>query len=871
MAHIHRYIELLTRIVEKFKQTELFIKNPYYQQAFVFLNFTDFYTSRDKDAIFRNYEILKHGFEYVTDGIIVHLAIHLAHINESDKLFTICDSKDFNQILDLKLVKAEYYSKNGKAVEALESYRSYLDCVETIGLRDAKLSLTVIDISYTSKGNPLVFIEDLLQRKQFSTTYHKQLLKAYALRFYIDKSDDTYDILQPILDRYADFDRDEKLAVCSILATIQRHEECQSYLSSIVSIDVESPELKFYIKILQKLKKNHEELLLYLGKWNDHYEVNLQFLSWEMHLKYIQGDMSRIEFLAQKGKSCFPKNAFFLINLCVALYRQEKKDQLKAIKSEIEDYDIPYQSAFELASIYFQVGENEFATELAFQQLKRHPNNVVVKQGYFTLLAFGNRERSENQPILIEEDCTVRVQVGEEIKLIHINEETLVANKIAETFLGKKIDDVIRYEEPMTGSISEYRIIQIMDKYTGMIAEISEDFKQSTIIEGYNIISVETLKDDIEGFSKKLSETFGYEGEKRHLRIQDAFSKYELGKLSFSELLIQVDENNPIQIYDHLTHFGKWYRIPPLEFVKNVDYTKIEEYVIDLTSINALMAFSDEIAKLEISFIVSSFLVEHLKQKIQELENHGDEQMTLSIRIERVEPHITGKQEIENRIDKYKGYLKWIEEFCQIEYSATKLDVISQFADYDPNRWYFNYWLDTVFLANSGNRSLITNDEINFKSFFQQTQPMTSEYFFLSKGVSQQLVSKYHLQNRYVGVIVDADILKKAYESTKIYENNQLFKNCINALHFNFHGDKNVIYEVIKFLKYLYSSTPNRIFKNSVAEAVIFETLKAYPLDLEFSNKFTRFIKNEFKHLPIDHIELMKVVIKVFEILNYKG
>lgn len=861
---------LLKRIVGKLGKTELFVHNQYYQQAFVFFNFTEFYLSKEKDPILKNYEIIQSGFKYVTDPMIVHLAVNLAHINESEKLLTICDSIEFSEILDLKLVKAEYHLKIGKTDEALESYKAYLDCVETIDLRCAKLSLLVIDTSYTLKNNPLIFVENLIQKKQFSTENHKNLIKAYALRFYVDSAIEAYDILEPILERYADFDREEKLAICSILATIQRNEECESYLRSIVDIDVESPELKFYIQILQKLKKNHEEILMYLGKWNDHYNVDPQFLSWEMHLKYIQGDMSRIEFLAQKGKLSFPKNVFFLINLCIALYRQEKEGQLRKIKLEIADYDIPYQSAFELASIYFQIGENEFATELAFQQLKKHPNNVVVKQSYFTLLTLGNRERSEKQPQIVEKDCTVRVLVGEETKLIHINEEILTTNEIAEKFLGKNIDGIIRFEEPLTGSVSEYKIVQIMDKYTGMVAEISEDFKQSTKIEGYSIISVETPKGDIKGFSKKLRETFGYEGEKTHLRIQDAFSKYELGKLSFSELLIQVDETNPIQIYDHLTHYGKWYRIPPLEFVKNVDYSKIEEYVIDLTSITALMAFSDELEKPNPSFIVSSFLVEHLKQKIQELENHGDELMTLSIRIERVEPHITGKQEIENRIDWYKSCLIWIEMFCKVEYSTSKLDVISQFADYNPNRWYFNYWIDTVFLANSDKRSLITNDEINFKKFFQQTQPMTSEYFFLSEGISEKRVVQYHLENRYVGVKINAEILKSAYESTKIYERNQIFKNAINALHFNFHGDKNVIYEVVRFLKDLYASTPNRIFNNYVAEAMIFETLKSYPLDLQFSNNFTSFIKSEFELLPIDQIELMKVVIKVFEILNYR-
>ena len=592
------------------------------------------------------------------------------------------------------------------------------------------LVLTVIDLSYTSDQNCDDLIDSIL-KKNFSKDYHTNLISAYHQRFYEEKDDKVFKTINTITPFFGELPREEKIAVCSVLATIKKLEDCETYLKSIVNIDYESPELKFYIEVLHKLKKNHEELLIYLGKWNDEYEVDPRFLSWEIQLKYIQGDMKRIEFLAKKGKFNFPGSIHFFIHVCVALFRNEKDEELQDLKIEISKHDFPYQSAFQLASIYFQIGENEFASELAYQQLMKHPNNVVVKQGYFTLLAYGNKERVEDPLSIIDKDCSVRVIKNNEVKLIHINEETLETNKIAKNFLGKKLNDTVRIQEPLTGSISEYKVAQIMDRYTGMVAEISEDLKEPTKIEGYNIVSIEAPTDDIQAFDKKLRETFGYEGEKRHSRIQDAFDKYEIGKLSFSELLTRVNEDNPLQIYEHLTLFGRWFRIPPLGFVKNVDYGNIKDFVVDITSLAPLVAFSNELEKSNSKLIVSSFLIEHIKHQINELEQSGDERMTLAIRMERVEPHITGKGELESQIKKYKSYLEWIDRFCKVEYSATKLDIISQFEDYDPNRWYFNYWIDTFFLSNSNTRSLITNDELNFRDFFQQSLPMTTEYFFI--------------------------------------------------------------------------------------------------------------------------------------------
>lgn len=869
-SELEKIRTLLKKILGLYGQTELFQSTPYYRQTRIFYNFTEYYLDKNETSILENFKILNEGFEYATNGMIMQLSICLADIDALEKLLSIYNHKQYKDFLDLELVLAEYHSKNGRPKESLEYYTNYLNKIDAVDSRDIMLVLTVIDLSYTSDQDCGSFVSSILREKKFQKDYYKNLIIAYHLRFYEDKDEEVYETINTITTVFGELTKEEKIAVCSVLATIQKHEECETYLRSLVNIDKESPELRFYIEVLHRLKKNHEELLIYLGKWNDDYSVDPKFLSWEIQIKYLQGDIMRVESLAKKGKLSFPASIHFLIHLCLALFRNERNDELKDLKMEISGYDIPYQSAFQLASIYFQIGENEFASELAYKQLMKHPNNVVVKQGYFTLLAYGNRERVEDQISLVDKDCTIRVVRDNQKKLIHINDETLDTNKVAKEFLGKKLNDIVHIEEPLTGSISEYHIIQIMDKYTGMIAEISEDLKEPTKIEGYDIVSIEAPTGDINAFNKKLRETFGYEGEKRHSRIQDAFAKYEIGKLSFSELLIRVNEDHPLQIYDHLTQFGRWFRIPPLEFVKKVDYSKIKEFVVDITSLAPLMAFSDELEKTNAEFIISSFLIEHIKQQISELEQSGDEPMTLAIRMERVEPHIIGKRELDHQLKKYKSYLDWIDRFCRVEYSATKLDVISQFEDYDLNRWYFNYWVDTIFLSNSNTRSLITNDELNFRNFFQQCLPMTTEYFLLSHEISGDLVSKYHLENKYVGVKINEKILQLAFDSTSIYERNQLFKNCINALHFNFHGDKNVIFEVIRFLKSLYSSSTNKTFKNSVAEGMIYETFKSYPLDKNFSKEFLGFIKKEFEFLPLDQVELMQVVLKVFDILNFK-
>lgn len=867
--------ELLTKINHLLKKldgnygmTELFQKNPYYRQVTILLNFTDFYLNNEKDAIIRNYEVFKEGYEYNENGL-VQMALALAQIEEYEKVFVLCNTSG-KPSLQLYLIKAECHQKLTQIKEALLTYEYYFEKTSIeLDFTEMKTCLVMIDLAVSLNVNPEEYYSRSLSNKSFQKTHYKSIVECYALRF--DKTNDEIvrQKMEELLKIGEQLDKEEIFIVCIILATFNEFDKCKSLLEPIIDINKESRELRFYIEILYKSRKFHNELLECLEIWNTHFLTDEQLVHWEMDLRYSLGDYKRVKNIGEIGFDRYPKNGTIYFYLILALFRLEETEKLKHLIVRTPEYDFNYRVIFQIASIARHIGESKFAYNLAYNEVKKNPDNITVKEAYFGLLVKSN-DRQEEQPIKAEVNTTVRVRSSEgDIKLIHLTDEQLQNNWMAKSFLEKKVGDKVSIQEPLTMKLEEYEVTQIMNKYTGLVAEITDEIHQGNKLQGYNIVSVRFPSDNIQEFEKTLKSTFGFSGEERHSHIQESLTKYENGQIFYSQLVNGVSPENPLLLYEHLTFFGKWLRIPSINHVKGADYSGINEYVVDITALPSLYDLTEYIDIENTSLIVSSFLIEHLKEKINEIDSHDGELMTLSIRMNEVRPQITSKAELQNRRKKYVNYLEWIDKYCRVEYAPNKLDIIEQMDRHDWSNWYFNYWIDVVFLSNQSNRCLVTNDEATFKMFFQQSKPMTTEYFSRKFRKGDLVISRYFLQNRYVGVSISAEILKDAFESNRIIEQNYYFKNCINALNYNFHLDKNVIFDGIIFLKYLYSLSHNLKFKNSIAETVMVECLRSYPMNLSLPSKLSQQIRKEFRLLGTAEIEVMKVIEKVLSIFDY--
>jgi hypothetical protein len=162
------------------------------------------------------------------------------------------------------------------------------------------------------------------------------------------------------------------------------------------------------------------------------------------------------------------------------------------------------------------------------------------------------------------------------------------------SLIGKKVGEIFKLDESLTDKKDQIQIIAILDNYTKLFHEIRFEAENSNI-SGLGLRTFSLKSESPEELIKSLIENFGKQGSIIEEENKSAIRWFLQRRKSFSELVIQVFRENPIDAYTYLTqnNFSS-FRISPIK-VHNLRRQDVNtKFVLDFTSLLPFFFLSEQ-------------------------------------------------------------------------------------------------------------------------------------------------------------------------------------------------------------------------------------------------------------------------------------
>jgi hypothetical protein len=865
-------VAALANLILQFSEgSELVRESKVHKQVPFICNHCLYLIDDNRQAVAKMYDQFKREFNAEDNfGLLVHLLTSLSQINEYEKVVELCQSHPHSKFTYTHILAYTYLAWE-KFDKASEYFSQLVD--ETNEIDHRSLSNLIISVAVLKRFagvNVRLLFDKKLVNKHYLQTEYAKIIKAICYHFYVAEENrhEIVELLNFEANVFDSFPNELKDQVCKTLTYIGEFEKSNQYVVRYVNKVEESQGLYLYIRNLYNSKSDHKELLELLERWRKNFKPLYEFFACELNILNQLHIYPRIEEVAEHALLLYPEQPDLSYFLITALNRQDDKCQKlqNCLTNDLLNIKFTWQQAFHIATVCFRHEREMLGFELMYPYAKGQPNNATIRQSYFGITVMHGKQVTS--PRTVEVETTVRINYGGSQKLIIINDAIIENNKLAKALLGKCKGDVIKYRETSLGKEIEVTITDIYNKYNGLAAEIADEVAFSNKIIGYEMKSISWT--DISDMTKKLVEEFGADGELRRLTFEDAFKSFHNGTLSFTELIRRVDDHKIFEVYDSLTNGNSnGFRVLPISFFKKSDFSEITEFVVDFTTLPMLSQWNDLPVERSFSFIVSQHLRDFLKDKITEVSLLDDSPLTLSITLSGVQPIPYAPNYKSNFKNQLQQMLIWLDKNCKVTFAPEKLDLLLKHPELiERNDWYFTYVVDTVYLANSPGRALLTDDLFMYKSFSHLAKPITLEYFIKTKvpGNSSGFVKRMLMAN-YVGLTLDNKLLSASFDESPILNAPNAFQKCLKNLPFNLHLNEEIIFEVIVFAKYIYSHDLDDEYKLRIIESLFVQVLQGYPVTPSLGKVIQQKIIEAFhllgdaeKHVTLRFISALRII-----------
>ncbi|SMD32556.1 hypothetical protein SAMN04488029_0903 [Reichenbachiella faecimaris] len=781
---------------------------------------------------------------------------------------------DYVKKLNLEVIFALACVETEAKDEAISFFKGYIQGLNLVQRFAVKNITLAIEYFRLNDINTSDLFDNQLATKKYEYEVDKLLINIACKKDHIPNEELKKLILSPNLEhKLLSIENKEYLCLC--LNQIGEFDESNKLLMDDLDISKESLMSYLYLDNLYKNRSQYDDLIKGLEYWRLNHAPVFILMTYEIELQHTLRNYEKLEEVCNYGLVHYQSYKTTLIYyLIIALNGESHKiDTLKKLLNEDAlSCDFSWQMAFHVARICLNHEFYEIGFELAYRKTKSRPDNIQIKQHYFALVAQFLDSSKITDPGKVELDSSV-ILIGEKSKhIIHINADTISGNKIVREILNQKAGFSFINKDEATNQSRELTIEKVVNKYSGLMTEIMNEISSTSKSLGYDIISVTYKQDDIDSINRVLSNSFGKMGDKRQIIQGNAFSSFNSGKISFTKLVLNVNSSSSIEIYRSLiSDSTASIHIVPKSLFNQADFSKVTEYVLDITSLLILSKLKPKIDSENITLLVSQILIDYLEFKTQEVRHMPDEAMNLNITSLGVQPFFYPENYRAELLKQLSNLTSWISENCKIEFAPDKLDLLMKDPTLlDREDWHFQLCLDNLLIANRPNRSIISDDLMYFQEKRPFTNPLSVEHFLRIHKPDQ--LREYQLsllEFNQVGLTLDSKVITQCFEENPMIESsNNLFRKAVNNLSFHKHGDPNLIYEVIVTVKNIYLLELERGFKQRLAQTLFTEALKGYPITLNSGTKFSEFIKKEFCLMGDIGLDVIDALTKSLEILN---
>jgi transcription termination factor NusB len=837
--------DLHKKIIDVVINTDIFKKMSIKQLYFNYC-YLAYTVNNDNKAILDLFDIYSPEIAEKLPYTLQELIVCLLQIEEFSKIIDLVSkysyqSNEVNLLATLSYINLNQFEDSEKFfVKYLQNLKNIDDFV----LGGIFLIIEHYEHRHISLAN---LHENVIQKLPFKDEIQRCLLETFCLK---------YETLykEKVVKNLTDLDISSissltyKRAFLICFLAIQEWEKANILLETYVDKTKESPDLFAFIKTLYFVRKEVKQLLTLLKLWRENFSINYELLMIELEIYEQVQNYKKVSEVAEFAYQQFPNDVKLLYRLIQSLYLDRNDKVKNYINDSLLEFKLNWNIKFRLAQICCNCHAKELGLEIMYRLIKENPNIPKLKELYVSNIIIYTRDEVKEYEV-VEKGHFVKIQTDNGIEGIEIDNETIINHPLASKLLGKVVGDEIEIQQPFNILKRKIQIIQILDKYQGILFLIFEEVHRRALT-GMKMKSISIGKDIKEMFGIMIKE-FGAEGEKEKMIFEDSLKKYNRFEFSFTELVRQISDNHPLNIYEMLTsHHG--FRVLPLQHIKKsfAPLKNETRYVIDFTSLVILFKVSqDHPIILNEKFLISQYLLDHLYHTLQELNLRDDKYGSIKVTANDVIPIFAPPDFKSNEIEKIKNLIKWVENHCEVYSSEAKLAMIFENPDLlKPDDWYFNYLIDTIFIANESDKRLITDDLFLIKSFLSQTQLINVEYFLQEMfefDVFKNKILPYLIKNNYLGITIYKENIINMFED--IYSGN--FSKNLRLLSYTYHETPNVFFECLEFVKYLHSRTELSLQYVRNISLNIFElVLKGNPI-IQDGHKIPSIVMDKFSLL----------------------
>lgn len=744
------------------------------------------------------------------------------------------------------------YSKVGNYEMANQTTKNYIQKITIIDEKNLSHILIYFDYFSEEKERKKAF-KNLVESKKITHKGYELILK-----FACYKSFESKEVLTTILDKalavlhQSDVYLKKKIAHGYLM--IRAFDKAVKTYESFIDVTQYSHELESYIVSLLMSNSDNIKLLELLENWRKIGDTTEQdFLIHEINLLSETREWNQVEEVAQIGIKFFPKNHHFLHALILSFHKQKKKEETEIWINKIinEKTTLAFEIALNIAELALLEGKLELSLQLLYP-IADDIHNIAARESYY--YTFGLQLDTSALPIInqVNDDCYVVVKFDDKTELIRINQTSLQYNPIVKSIQGKTVGDICKISISYFKESKEVEIIQVIDKYQGLIKEIKKDLAADKI-DAYKVKTGEKANETINEQSNKI---FGINGKilkEVRKNLHENYLKYEI---AFSDLVKNLGYN-PFQVYNSLTRSNnKGLVVIPFNYFAEYNLGKTKEFVIDITSVLLFYNLSQKFGlAFKEKFWISKALIELIEKELYETLYQEEMQMAVQITKEGVIPYLLAKKENKKaNIDYLKNLLNWIDKNCQTKPVREKLNFLTKFrAKGGDKTAYTDAVFDTLFLASESNFVLIADDTIYYSTLYQEKLQVSTEYFLAKKFPIQysSQILPFLLANNYREIRIIRATLFGEFKKYLNKEEN-LFHKCLeNISLFNNQGSGllNLIIELVKNV-YLSPDLVSEI-KPILVQFIFERLLKDTPREPYFYNLVNESLKQHFNLVPI--------------------
>lgn len=630
-------------------------------------------------------------------------------------------------------------------------------------------------------------------------------LKILALNFYRilkgENLDHTFTELKSIEDEIVSEETNIRFFLPYCYFLLEEYDSAISCFERYLQYDFESRDFKYYIATLIESKVNNKKLLTALEVWRKNCSFNEVFLKIEIELNQRLKNWEKCLEVANFSLQVKPNDEWVLTAKILSISNLNLPDKVSQLEENITKLlgigINDFNHVRIVANALIDYGDYQKARDLLYEKAK-DPENIPARMEYF-LSATKISDSFSDVPEKVGVGHYViysRKGREEEIKI-------LKGNSIALKFIGKKVGEIVSIQDPITKELDNLEIRRIMDKYHSLHWEIIQQVEKSPYA-GLPMHSFELPSDNPEALKEKLISLFGAEGSQNKDLIEKAIAEYYAHKISLTEVIMRVYRSEYFSGYFDLLYNRKGIVQLPLKFFRNLNLTPNHKFAIDFSSLIILHQITKSTDKdYSEKFLIANGIVQFIKSKINEEWEEPKEILFADITLEGIKISKGDQNSASNNISYYESVLDWVDKYCKIIITESKLDYESAI-NLDPreDKILFQLFVENVALiSDDESRILISDDHIYYNISPLTNGQIISTEFYINHRLDNSDESIYELvKNRYIGLSISKELLHSEYRKKRREESN-FFDDCLNNCALQVSGTLRTAKTVVEFLK----------------------------------------------------------------------